>query len=424
MIFSPSSILGRVPPLVSGYLPASIDQFSASLLGFLFHLVTARHYGTKEYGWLVLMWGVGAFLVLLWRGLLGVPFVVDASSQDDPDSRATERGRLWKWTKRACVASLGGSVLMAAVALTISAPSGISPLLVAAGFLVGAFLYREAWRHILISELRTGELGTLGLASNGLAALALFLVVVTLGQAPWLAVSVLAVASVVGVLLVRPRDLSIGHDEPTYGIARWWSFGRHIVLGVLALNGTSQALLWLILFFHDESVVAVFGAVMALSGLPRPVINAVTAILTPRVAIASRSNSDDESPGAGRLLLGVIVVAPLLGFGGAYLGPFALELLFPTIPVASGLLVGLLMGSVGLEAGNGVLRGLLRGRGLPQGEAAAAAAAAVVGAGVGLAAIGPMGPEGAAIAVIALQGVFLLVGLWFWTSGRDRAVSR
>jgi len=384
----------------------TLDQGAASVLGLAFHILAARVYSASTYGWLVMVWSTVAFGVLLWRAALGVPFVVEYSesrARPGPDPF----GSLWSLSRRVQGVFLLSCSMFLALMLGV-VRAGDSPLVLMAsgGLLLAALLERELWRHRLIADLHTTRLGVLGVVANFGAAGCFAVATVVFGFSAYTAIFVLALAVVFGTTLVRPGEKAIGVPEALWDVTRrWWRFGRHILLGVVCTTGASQLVLWLLLVFRGDSVVGTFGAVFALAGLPRPAINAVTAILTPSVA---RSATRDQHGRLGRLsLLGAVTVTGVVFVtAGVLVGPDLMTLLFPTVQMVEMEVIIVLSLVVTLEGGNAALRGIFRGAGRPDQEARSAIAGATAGVLAAAVLIPLFGILGAALSLLATQAAF------------------
>jgi len=346
-------------------VPATVDQGAASALALVFHFVAARVYPLETYGWLVLVWSTIAFGVLFWRALLGVPFVVRYSAAEP-----VRRPALFDVLAGATLRLIGGLGVVA-VLIGMGATVGVDPSLQGAGLfaagavVLAASLYRETWRHLLIADLEAPSLGVLGAMANGVAALAFALAAFWAGWPAGGALVALGVGVVAGVRVVRPRHQpAVGSPTLAADLRDWWSFGRHIVLGVLCTNGVAQVVVWWLLATHGEGEVALFGAASVLAGLPRPALSATTAILTPRIARETRVDGD---PVQGRhQILGATFLAALgLAALGALLGPIVMSVVFPSVPGADAPLIGVLAAVFAVDVGNALLRCPFLGDGRP-----------------------------------------------------------
>jgi len=388
----------------------TLDQGAAAVLAFLFHAVAAAVYPVAVYGWLVLVWGAIGFGVLSWRALIGVPFVVQYNEVADRD-RPGLFSTVTIVTGRLQVALFVFATALVTWRFPAHGASEAAVLFGGGAFTLGFALSRELWRHKFIADLETRRLGGLGLASN-LGGVAFFIIATFgLGQPPLTALVLLGVGIGLGAGVARDRGRKdtdpLRKAPPFFETA--WAFGRHIMLGVVSTSGATQLVFWSLLMLAGEDEVAVFGAVVALAGLPRPALNAVTAVLTPRVARGLRDAS--AAPARWRILGAVTMAALASAVFAALVGPPTMRLLFPSVPTAKVVVMVVLAVGIAIEGGNAVLRGIFRGVGAPDLEARGAVAGAVVGLIAAAAALPAWGVTGAAIAVSAMQLAFFAVAM-------------
>lgn len=399
---------------------ASIDQVSASLLTFVFHIIAARAFSTDVYGWLVLIWGATGSFILLWRAAIGVPFVIEYSS-------AVEKGQPGLIRVLQTGSAAVRRALLAASAVLTALWVGwgrAEPILLfgAGAILLAALIYREEWRHVLIADLWSDRLGRLGVVSNLVGAIFFAVACLVLRSSPFAAVVMLAGGIAIGIELTRPRSYAAGDGNLVVAaLRRWWLVGKDVLIGVLSVNGVSQILLWLLLISGGERDVAIFGAVMALIGFPRPVINAITAVLTPQVA-REKSTGNHVAPEV--LSTGVRVVS-VLGviflIGCLLLGSTMVHVAFPSLPSPTTTLIGFLAVAMVFESANGILRGALRGSGLASVERKASVIGSLCGTVVGLALVPWIASTGAAAAYASMQAAILFAGVWFQRSASPAA---
>lgn len=401
----------------------TLDQGAAAVLAFLFHALAAAVFPVVTYGWLVLVWGAVGFGVLAWRAVVGVPFVVRYSDRTTVGRESlyalvrTITSRL-QW-----VLVVGAAFLLVVAWIRGGSPSSPTVLFAGGGVILAAALLRELWRHRYIADLDTRGLGWLGTASNLTAVAAFAVASVVVRASPLASMLSLAAGLAAGALLAQPSiKRAQGAEILTSFFRTSWAFGRHIMLGVASTSGATQVVLWALLVASGEGEVAVFGAVMALAGLPRPAMNAVTAVLTPRVAGGLPWKGRDAAGSMRWIIVGGVVAGGLILAGiAAWLGPPLMRLLFPSVPVAGVEVMVILAIGIAAEGGNAVFRGMFRGSGRPEVEARCA----VAGAGVGLlstATLVPiMGITGAAVAVSAIQVGFFVVSLVTSRSGQERS---
>ncbi len=380
----------------------TLDQGAASVLAFVFHVIAARVYDNSVYGWLVLVWGGVALAVLVWRAAIGVPFVVEYS-EASVSHRVFLLDLLRASTRPAQLLLLAIAGGLGAFGVAFEHALAVpSQLAAASAFLLFACLHRETWRHALLGGLETGRLAVLGVVAN-LTAVALF---------SWAALSRDLAASVslmalgggmlLGVLVARPQVERLPHVRlDLVVVTRWWRFGQHILLGVLSTTGATQLILWWLLFFRGDEHVAIFGAVFAAVSLPRPVLNAITAVLTP--SLARIRGSKWEGWRARRTMLTGGAAGALFVLCAVLFGPSLMAILFPTIPAAERSLIGVLALVVVFEGVNAIVRGVIRGGGHPRIESSAAIVGGGTGLAIGLVTVPLFGLGGAAVALLLMQ---------------------
>lgn len=347
--------LARAMAVARGPTPlALLDQAVVSAASFLAVLAIGRLAGPDELGAWALAASIVALAVAGQDALVSRPYTILRRGSGVADRRLAGAALL---TSAALSLLVAASLALAAFALGDAAAG---PVLYAVALVIPLVLMREFARRHAFASLNVRR----ALALDATAS-ALF-IAATLGLALFgtltapLALAGLAAANaatVVAWLWSRRRDLVLPRRRRLRSAARFWAYGRWLLLEAGAAQVQGYAALWLSFALLGAASAGVYAASLSIVALANPLLFGFMNILTPRCVAALRSGGSAQlwtQVGRDTLLVGATLGA--FAAGAWLVGPTLLALLYPGPGYAEGPLVltllaaGLAIGGLGVPA--------------------------------------------------------------------------
>lgn len=288
MSFLPTSVplMARVVRTVPGW--AIANQATVSLGNFASNLLLAKMLSPSEYGTFVLICG-GCFMAnALHSSVILAPMMVTSAAADEDDMRRCAAGSLLLTPITAAVFA----VMVIAVAFMLRRPVAG---LFAVGFML-AWQMQETTRRVLLSRFRYRD-ATWGDAFSyigqalAIAVLcwvhALSLERVLLLMAATSALAALGQAIQSKLIRISKRDL---HELA----ARYWSFGKWLLVATVVGATVGQLPLWTLAANHGREQAAAFQALLNILGVTHPILLTISAIVLPATAAAMASGAESS----------------------------------------------------------------------------------------------------------------------------------
>jgi len=388
------------------------DQGFCSIANFMTGILVARACSKDEYGVYVLGFTLLVTVELVQRCLISVPLTVLSPHLEGRDYTAYLGNTLIHHFVFSGIATVG-FVLAASILFLTKQGHGMRAVLIVLSFASVPMLLRDFMRYVLLAQLRVWQSLLMGLAAN----------VAIVGMLSWSYVGGWLTAPVAYLILggcsglpaiimllsigryLRPAKNRLLHD-----LRKDWRFGRWTLAATGASMIGERSVPWFVLFWCGSSSVAVFGVLMAMAGIIRPLIMGVSAYLTPKLAHHIKSRG---SASAIKVCMKVIGAMGILG--GVYvvfmwvLGEKMVGLLYTVRYQGYLMTLGIIAIGTSLGAICTILKALIRVIGNPEIEFWSSGCASVVCIIISISLIPRLGILGAAIAITGTNLTFAVV---------------
>jgi len=245
-----------------------------------------------------------------------------------------------------------------------------------------ALIFRDFARSVYVSHLDGGGAFRLGFSVSSATVIAVLVAYLTdrlnVENVFWILAVTNALPAAVGLWTYRDR-IQITRRRLKSDIKLAVGYGKWVFAAVLTNAVGVRAIPWLLVYWHGNNEVAIFGALATAAGLINPLINGAFGYLTPALVKIRQQRGESRAFQVGAVAIGVaLVVAPvyalLLWLGGDVL----VRYIFSEEYSNSRFLLALLGLEVALKGANLVLIALFRAFGVPQHELSASVTSAAV----------------------------------------------
>lgn len=386
-----------------------LDQGLYSLATFVTSVMVARTGGSAALAYYALAQTVVTSSFIVLRCLVGVPYtVLSAGTAREARDEYFSASVVFQ-----AALAAAGCAIVASIAAAGAEGSALGTTLLALAVAGPPLLLRDFVRSYFLAALEIGRTLWISALSNTVGIGIVFLCFWHGSLSPAKALLALGAGAALPVLRYIPRRFSWPSRAALMSYSRQnWRFGRHTLAANALSMALAQAVPWVLLATATHEAVAQLAAATGMTGLLRPVIQGLSAYLTPLLArsYAEGGRAFALARSQSAILFMAVLSIPSVAII-AILGAPLIKLVYG-VELSDKLLIVFVTLSVAMESIAVVLRATVRAIHAPAEETIAAGWATLFGTIAAVTLLPLLNETGAAAALAANQCAFVAVCLF------------